>query len=67
MPSTCTPSTTSGPVHPLGVRSTIAGQRGRVVNGVAWISRIFVCASSSVAANCSCIVAGSSPATITAS
>ena len=28
MPSTCTPSTTPGPVQPFGVRSTIAGQRG---------------------------------------
>ncbi len=28
VPSTCTPSTTRGPVQPLGVRSTMAGHRG---------------------------------------
>ena len=34
VPSTCTPSTTPGPVQPFGVRSTIAGQRGgRLVEG----------------------------------
>ncbi len=29
VPSTGSPSTTFGPVQPLGVRSTIIGQRGR--------------------------------------
>ncbi len=41
VPWTCTPSTTSGPVQPFGVRRMIAGHRGRVVvNGVDWMSRI---------------------------
>ena len=34
MPSICRPSTTLGPVQPLGERSTIIGQRGRAVSAV---------------------------------
>ena len=38
VPSTGTPSTTPGPVHPFGVRNTIIGQRGR--SGVAALARV---------------------------
>ena len=44
VPSTGSPSTTLGPVQPFGVRSTIIGQRGRVVSppprARCWIARI---------------------------
>ena len=39
-PSIWTPSTTFGPVQPLGVRSTIIGQRGRSVDRRARASRL---------------------------
>ena len=39
VPSTCTPSTSRGPVQPFGVRSTIIGQRGPLA-GVAGARRL---------------------------
>ena len=53
----------SGPVQPLGVRSTIAGQRGRGRRERRRLDRrgSVVCASSSVAANCWCTSRGRRP------
>jgi len=67
VPSTGTPSTSAGPVHPLGVRSTIMGQRGRAVSlsvrARCWTARISATTSSRVAAMAWCIAAGSDPVT----
>ncbi len=67
VPSTGLPSTSFGPVQPLGVLNTIIGHRGRSVTPpsraafwIAWISSITV---SIVAASCWWTLAGSSPST----
>ena len=67
-PSIGWPSTSFGPVQPLGVRRTIIGQRGRSVKpplarAAAGSSAISSTTSSSVAAISWCIVVGSSPST----
>ena len=56
VPSTGSPSTTLGPVHPLGVFSTMAGQAGldRSPSSLArcWMARISPITVSMVAASC---------------
>jgi len=65
--STGFPSTSLGPVQPLGERNTIMGQRGRVVSPVVraccWMRLISRMAQSRVAAICWCIFSGSLPST----
>ena len=67
VPSTGRPSTTFGPVQPLGDFKTIIGQRGRVrspdARAFRWISRICSTAVSSVVAMAWCISCGSWPST----
>ena len=67
LPSTGCPSTSLGPVQPLGERKTIMGHRGRAASPVVraysctrWISRT---AQSRAAAIFWCICSGSSPST----
>src|SRR2546430_1238913 len=54
VPSTGLPSTSFGPVHPLGVRRMIMGHRGRALNPLdrasSWIALILSSAVSRVAA-----------------
>ena len=61
------PSTTFGPVHPLGDLKTIIGHRGLVVSllflAYFWIFRISSTAFSMTAAMSWCIISGSSPST----
>ncbi len=68
VPSTGNPSTTLGPVQPLGVRSTMAGQAGRVrspsTRARRWISWISLITVSIIAASCWCTSFGSSPSTV---
>ena len=67
LPSTCLPSMVFGPVQPLGVRSTIIGQRGRSVAPPSradfWIRVISSITASIVAASCWWTSSGSSPST----
>src|SRR5208282_3128475 len=67
VPSTGRPSTTLGPVQPLGVLRTIIGQRGRSVTPRSrasdWIRRISAMTLSSVSAIKGCIASGSCPST----
>ena len=66
-PSALSPSTSFGPVHPFGVRSTIIGHRGRSgpapERACCWIREISAVTSSSVAAISWCIVGGVEPST----
>ena len=66
-PSVRLPSTSLGPVHPLGVRRMIIGHRGRVASPVArafdWIVWMSCRAASSVAAIAWCAASGSEPST----
>ena len=68
VPWICTPSTTSGPVQPLGVRRTISGHRGRLPSqspprAAAWMARMSAHACARAAANRWCIPGRSSPST----
>ena len=67
VPSVGRPSTLFGPVQPLGVRSTIIGQRGRSVErpsrAARWMAAISSMTVSIVAAMAWCTVRGSSPST----
>jgi hypothetical protein len=61
------PSTSFGPVHPLGVRRMIIGQSGRLPRppflAPAWMPRISSTTLSSVPAMSWCMASGSSPST----
>ena len=67
LPSTGLPSTSLGPVQPLGLRRTIMGHWGRWRNPPerhsSWMVRMSRSASSSVAAMSWCMVSGTSPST----
>ena len=66
-PMTVLPSTVSGPVQPLGVRSTIIGHAGRAVTpwtrASAWMRAMSATTASSVSASSRWTVIGSSPVT----
>jgi hypothetical protein len=68
VPVTRMPSTSSGPVHPFGLRSTIIGQRGRLPSQLpsraeSWILRISAHAVAIAAATRWCMPGMSSPST----
>ncbi|CAO0833287.1 hypothetical protein SMICM17S_00683 [Streptomyces microflavus] len=71
VPSTGSPSTSFGPVQPLGVRSTIMGERGRSVapssRAARWNAAIRSTAVSIAATIARWTVAGSSPVTYSGS
>gem|GEM_PF-6296848 len=63
VPSTGTPSTLPGPVHPLGLRRMTTGQRARSGLRAARMAAMRSKAASRVAAIAWCMLSGSEPST----